>query len=196
MRYPPTRPRHGSQWTPVASAACGPICAQQAVLKVAKAHARVADTRRDHHHKLSTRIIAENQGVYVEDLAVNGLGRTWLAKSVHDAGWSQFGTDCGSVHDRDLNAARNVLTLGKQLVAAGQAETRNACGAQIRPGAIPAQRSEAGIRRGDRKRGTRANDAVGVPAQMGREDVKYPPRRVGAHLRLNSLLTVPADRAT
>ncbi|GLZ13807.1 transposase [Actinomadura sp. NBRC 104425] len=58
--------------------------------RVAKAHARVADARRDFAHKLSTSIIRENQAVYVEDFAVSGLGRTRLAKSVHDAGWSAF----------------------------------------------------------------------------------------------------------
>nr|WP_222866114.1 RNA-guided endonuclease TnpB family protein [Micromonospora sp. AP08] len=66
-----------------------------AVVKVARAHARVADTRRDWQHKLSTQIIRENQAVYVEDLCVVGLGRTRLAKSVHDAGWASF-TACWS----------------------------------------------------------------------------------------------------
>jgi putative transposase len=47
-------------------------------------------TRRDWHHKLSTKIIRENQAVYVDDLAVSGLARGHLAKSVHDAGWSAF----------------------------------------------------------------------------------------------------------
>jgi putative transposase len=63
---------------------------EKARLKVARAHARVTDARRDFHHKLSTALIRENQAVAVEDLAVNGLGRTRLAKSVHDAGWSSF----------------------------------------------------------------------------------------------------------
>ncbi|MDX3282772.1 RNA-guided endonuclease InsQ/TnpB family protein, partial [Streptomyces scabiei] len=45
-------------------------------------------------------------------------------------------TACGSVHDRDINAARNIKT------AAGLAVT--ACGAPVRPGAIPAQREETG----------------------------------------------------
>lgn len=58
--------------------------------KVARAHVRVADARKDFHHQLSTRIVRENQAVYVEDLCVKGLGRTRLAKSVHDAGWSAF----------------------------------------------------------------------------------------------------------
>jgi putative transposase len=57
---------------------------------VARAHARVADARRDFHHKLSTKLIRENQTVSVETLNVKGLARTRLAKPVHDAGWSAF----------------------------------------------------------------------------------------------------------
>lgn len=148
----------------------------KARMKVARAHARVADTRRDWAHKLSTTLIRDNQAVYVEDLAVSGLGRTRLAKSVHDAGWAQFVNmleykaarygrqvgkvdrwfpssklcsapgcghiadkmplnvrswtcpACGTVHDRDINAARNTL-------AAGRAERLNACGGTVRPAA-------------------------------------------------------------
>lgn len=58
--------------------------------QVARVHAQVADARREFHHQLSTKLIRENQAIGVEDLAVNGLARTRLAKSVHDAGWSQF----------------------------------------------------------------------------------------------------------
>jgi putative transposase len=57
---------------------------------VARAHARVADARRDFHHQLSTALIRENQAVAVEDLTVKALGRTRLAKSIHDAGWTAF----------------------------------------------------------------------------------------------------------
>ncbi|MFG3472657.1 RNA-guided endonuclease InsQ/TnpB family protein, partial [Streptomyces sp. NPDC047982] len=46
----------------------------KARIKVARQHARVADRRRDWHHKVSTQIIRDNQAVYVEDLAVSGLG--------------------------------------------------------------------------------------------------------------------------
>ncbi|MCM0677359.1 transposase [Micromonospora phytophila] len=156
---------------------------KKAVVKVARAHARVADTRRDWQHKLSTAIIRDNQAVYVEDLCVVGLGRTRLAKSVHDAGWSQFVgmlaykaarygrvfgrvdrffpstrmcsdcgrinekmdlsvrswvCPCGSTHDRDHNAAKNLL-------AAGRADNLNDRGAQIRPARVLAPRSEAVI---------------------------------------------------
>jgi putative transposase len=62
----------------------------KARLKAARAHARVADARRDFCHQLSKALIRENQAVAVEDLAVKGLARTRLAKSVHDAGWSGF----------------------------------------------------------------------------------------------------------
>jgi putative transposase len=48
---------------------------------------------------------------------------------------------CGAVHDRDVNAAINVL-------AQGRWDNSNACGAQVRPASVPAPRREAGIRPG------------------------------------------------
>ncbi|MEV4577718.1 transposase [Nonomuraea jabiensis] len=58
--------------------------------QVARQHAKVADARREFCHQLSTTLIRDNQAIYVEHLAVAGLARTMLAKSVHDAGWSMF----------------------------------------------------------------------------------------------------------
>jgi transposase len=118
------------------------------------------------------RLIRDNQAVYAEDLSVAGLARTRLAKSIHDAGWSQLlrllaekaehynrtfhrigrfvpssqvcsncgvndgpkplnvrnwtCAECRSVHDRDVNAARNIL-------AAGQAERLTASGERVNP---------------------------------------------------------------
>lgn len=63
---------------------------EKARIKLARAHVRVADARRDFHHQLSTQLIRENQAIAVEDLSVSGLARTRLAKSVLDAGWSSF----------------------------------------------------------------------------------------------------------
>ena len=60
----------------------------KARIRVARAHARVADTRREFHHQLSTALIRENQAIAVEDLAVKALARTRMARSVHDAAWS------------------------------------------------------------------------------------------------------------
>jgi putative transposase len=151
--------------------------------RVAVLHRKVRDARADHAHKTALRLIRENQAVHVEDLSIAGLGRTRLAKSVHDAGWGQFlrvladkaarygravtkvdrwfpstqlcsvcgalggkkplsvrewQCDCGTVHDRDVNAARNIL-------AAGQAAT--ACGDGVRPDLGPAAVGEAGTHR-------------------------------------------------
>ncbi|MEU5069137.1 transposase [Streptomyces virginiae] len=62
----------------------------KARLRVARAHARVADARRDWCHQTTSRLIRDNQAIYLEDLAVSGLARTRLAKSVHDAAWGMF----------------------------------------------------------------------------------------------------------
>lgn len=169
----------------------------KAGLKVARVHARVADARREFHHQLSMKLIRENQAVAVEDLAVKGLARTRMAKSIYDAGWSAFvgmleykaarygrtfvrigrfeptsqvcskcGVKdgpkplhvrtwsckaCGAVLDRDINAAINVAK------AAGLAVT--ACGAQVRPEPVPAQRIETGTHR------TGLPTVVGLPSR-------------------------------
>ncbi|MEW2329852.1 RNA-guided endonuclease TnpB family protein [Micromonospora chersina] len=131
----------------------------KARLTVARIHARIADRRRDHLHKLTTRLVRENQTVVIEDLSVrNMLRNRRLARVISDAAWSQFRgmleykaqwygrqvipTDrwypssktcstcgqvnttlalntrswtcpgCGVEHDRDINAARNILAAG------------------------------------------------------------------------------------
>ncbi|NUR31286.1 MAG: transposase [Catenulispora sp.] len=159
--------------------------------RVARQHAKVADRRRDWHHQASTRIIRENQAVYVEDLAVAALARSRLAKSVRDAGWTRFvdmleykarryGREfrkvhrfapttrlcstcgacgerlglnvrdwtcrsCGMRHDRDVNAARNILALGRR-------ERLNACREDVRPEHALAIFNEAGTDRSEGER--------------------------------------------
>jgi putative transposase len=55
---------------------------------VARVHQRVTDARRDHLHKLSRRLVDENQVVIVEDLHVKGMVKNPTpAKAISDAGW-------------------------------------------------------------------------------------------------------------
>ncbi|MEW2354423.1 RNA-guided endonuclease TnpB family protein [Spirillospora sp. NPDC029432] len=64
---------------------------EKARRRVAKVHARIADRRRDFLHKLSTRLVRENQTVVIEDLTVrNLLNNGHLARAISDAAWRQL----------------------------------------------------------------------------------------------------------
>ncbi len=152
------------------------------------AHAKIADQRADGLHKLTTRLLRENQAICVESLAVKHLVRKHsLAKAIADVGWGElvrqleykaawYGRtlvkidrwyprskrcaacghlldslpldvrhwtcpDCGIRHDRDSNAAKNLLAVGRTVYA---------CGEAVRPRrAMPdlARPAEAGIPR-------------------------------------------------
>lgn len=143
---------------------------EKARLKVAKAYARITDRRKDHLHKLTTRLVRENQVIAIEDLSVRSMVKNHrLARAISDASWSQFrhmleykaewyGRDvvvidrfypssktcsacgamqnsmplnvrewectCGANHDRDVNAAQNILAVGLAV---------SACGDGVRP---------------------------------------------------------------
>lgn len=58
--------------------------------RLARQHARVRDTRADTLHKLTRRLVDENQALCVESLNVRGLARSKLALSVHDAAWGEL----------------------------------------------------------------------------------------------------------
>ena len=61
--------------------------------KVAKVHAKVANCRSDFHHKLSRRIVNDNQVICVESLAVaNMVKNRKLSKAISQVGWGQFCT--------------------------------------------------------------------------------------------------------
>lgn len=134
--------------------------------KLARNYARTADRRLDDTHKLSTRIVHENQVIVVEDLGIANMVRNRsLARVISDAGWGElfrqleyksawYGRDfvkidrfhpssktcscCGHVldrlplgvrhwtcpackaeHDRDVNAAKNILAAGLAATACG-----------------------------------------------------------------------------
>lgn len=137
----------------------------KARLKLGRVHARIADRRRDHLHKLSTRLVRENQVIAIEDLSVRNMVRNRsLARAISDASWSGFRSmleykadwygrtvvvvdrflpssktcsgcglinntmplsvrvwtcRCGMVHDRDVNAAKNIRAAGLAVLACG-----------------------------------------------------------------------------
>ena len=144
---------------------------EKARRKVARIHARITDRRKDFLHKLTTRLVRENQAVVIEDLSVtNMLGNHSLARAISDAAWSDlrgmleykcdwYGRDlividrwypssrtcsacghlaasmplnvrewdcanCGTRHDRDINATANIRAAGLAVLA---------CGGSVRP---------------------------------------------------------------
>ncbi|MET9896336.1 RNA-guided endonuclease TnpB family protein, partial [Streptomyces sp. NPDC006465] len=59
--------------------------------KVAKIHARIADRRRDTLHKLTTRLVRENQTLVIEDLSIRNMAKNRsLARAVSDAAWADL----------------------------------------------------------------------------------------------------------
>lgn len=139
----------------------------KARLKVARLHAKIADCRINNLHKLSRKLINENQVVCVESLKVKNMIRNpKLSKALADASWSELVRqlqykgewagrsvvaidqyfpstkrcsccgftmqkmpldvrewrcpECGAVHDRDINAARNIKAAGLAVLAHGE----------------------------------------------------------------------------
>jgi len=53
-------------------------------------HIRIANSRKDHLHKTTTRLAARYAFIAVGNVNAKRLAQTWIAKSVLDAGWSTF----------------------------------------------------------------------------------------------------------
>ena len=63
---------------------------KKAKQRVARLHQHVAHQRRDWQHKVALRLVARYDLIAHESLTTKGLARTRLAKSIYDAGWTQF----------------------------------------------------------------------------------------------------------
>jgi len=67
----------------------------KARLKVARVHNKINNQRKDFLHKLSYKIVSENQTVCLEDLDVKGLmeeNESYMSKAIADCSWSDFMT--------------------------------------------------------------------------------------------------------
>jgi len=143
-------------------------------LKVAILHEKIANKRRDFLHKLSTKLVRENQTICLEDLSVENMVKNHkLAQAIQDCSWSKFNEyleykarwtgvnivrigrfepsskmcsncgkinneltlkdrewkceSCDSFHDRDVNAAKNIIDFGlhkNNLVGAGRPKVK------------------------------------------------------------------------
>jgi putative transposase len=92
--------------------------------QVARVHIHVANQRRDFHHK-TAHALAQGHGlIAVEDLNLKGLAGSMLAKSVHDAGWSQF---IAILSDKAAEAGRTLVKVNP----AGTTQACSSCGEHV-----------------------------------------------------------------
>ena len=64
-------------------------------IRIAKLHNQITDTRKDFLHKLSTKVVRENQAIILEDLNVSGMVKNRkLARVIGQQGWREFRNLC------------------------------------------------------------------------------------------------------
>ncbi|MDV2994573.1 MAG: IS200/IS605 family transposase ISTel2 [Chroococcidiopsis sp. SAG 2025] len=69
--------------------------------KIARLHNQIADTRKEFLHKLSSRVVLENQIIVLEDLNVSGMVKNRrLARTISLQGWREFRTLCEAKSDK------------------------------------------------------------------------------------------------
>ncbi|MCV3216747.1 transposase [Plectonema radiosum NIES-515] len=79
-------------------------------IRIAKLHNQIADTRKDFLHKLSTKIVSENQTIILEDLNVWGMVKNRkLSRAISLQGWREFRTLCEGKSEK-LNRVFRVIS--------------------------------------------------------------------------------------
>ena len=102
----------------------------KARVKIAKIHEKIKHTRSDWVDQQVHRIVAENQGIYVEDLHVKGLAKSRMSKSIADAAFGMFLTRLES------KAARAGRTFAKVDRFFPSTRLCSACGVLAGPGGL------------------------------------------------------------
>ena len=157
-------------------------------MKLARLYEKISNCRKDSLHKITSRLIRENDAVYLENLNISGMLKNHkLAKNISDCSWNELArqleykgswygcevlkinrfytssktcshcgciqdkmplnirkwtcSKCGTEHDRDINAAINVLMEGKREKSSGAGDHTD--GESVSPNPLKRNRRES-----------------------------------------------------